>query len=136
MMEVLKTTTRFKVLVVDDEPEILDLLRYNFSKKGLEVAVALNGEDALDKIDADPPQVIVLDIMMPVMNGIELCRKLRADDRYRNIPVLFLSASSDDVLVLSAMSSGGDHFVSKPVHLNLLFRIVSGLYEEYQQLNG
>jgi two-component system alkaline phosphatase synthesis response regulator PhoP len=107
----------FKVLVVDDEPEILELLQYNFNKKGLQVAVARNGQEGLEMIQQDPPQIIVLDIMMPVMNGIEMCRQLRQDEQFRNIPILFLSATNDDMLILSAMNAGGNHFISKPIRL-------------------
>jgi len=67
---------KFKILVVDDEPEILELLKYNFSKKGLDVSVAKNGEVGLAILEKEIAQVIVLDIMMPVMNGIEMCRKI------------------------------------------------------------
>lgn len=123
---------RFKVLVVDDEPEILELLQYNFNKKGLEVAIARNGQEGLEMIEQDPPQIIVLDIMMPVMNGIEMCRQLRQHEQFRNIPILFLSATNDDMLILSAMSAGGNHFVSKPIRLNLLFELVSNLYDEFK----
>ncbi|MBL7929347.1 MAG: response regulator [Bacteroidia bacterium] len=123
---------RFKVLVVDDEPEILELLQYNFNKKGLEVAVARNGQEGLEMIEQDPPQIIVLDIMMPVMNGIEMCRQLRQHEQFRSIPILFLSATNDDMLILSAMSAGGNHFVSKPIRLNLLFELVSNLYNEFK----
>lgn len=123
---------RFKVLVVDDEPEILELLQYNFNKKGLEVAIARNGQEGLEMIQQDPPQIIVLDIMMPVMNGIEMCRQLRQHEQFRNIPILFLSATNDDMLILSAMSAGGNHFVSKPIRLNLLFELVSNLYDEFK----
>ncbi len=123
---------RFKVLVVDDEPEILELLQYNFNKKGLEVAIARNGQEGLEMIEQDPPQIIVLDIMMPVMNGIEMCRQLRQHEQFKNIPILFLSATNDDMLILSAMSAGGNHFVSKPIRLNLLFELVSNLYDEFK----
>lgn len=122
----------FKVLVVDDEPEILELLQYNFNKKGLQVAVARNGQEGLEMIQQDPPQIIVLDIMMPVMNGIEMCRQLRQDEQFRNIPILFLSATNDDMLILSAMNAGGNHFISKPIRLNLLFELVSNLYDEFK----
>ncbi len=128
----MSASKQFKVLVVDDEPEILQLLQYNFSKKGLEVATARNGQEGLELIRQDPPQIIVLDIMMPVMNGIEMCRELRKEESYKNIPVLFLSATSDDMLILSAMKAGGDHFVSKPIRLNLLFELVRKLYNEFQ----
>jgi two-component system, OmpR family, alkaline phosphatase synthesis response regulator PhoP len=124
---------KFKVLVVDDEPAILELLEYNFSKKGARVTLAKNGVEGLEKAERELPQVIVLDIMMPVMSGIEMCRALKADPVLRNIPVLFLSASNDDALILSAMTAGGDHFVSKPIKISLLFEIVNGLQEEFKQ---
>jgi len=124
---------KFKVLVVDDEPAILELLAYNFSKKGAQVSLAKNGVEGLEKAERELPQVIVLDIMMPVMSGIEMCKALKADPVLKNIPVLFLSASNDDTLILSAMTAGGDHFVSKPIKISLLFEIVSGLQEEFKQ---
>lgn len=127
----MENQNRFRILLVDDEPEILELLRYNFSKKGLDVSVARNGEEALDIAEQDCPQVFVVDIMMPVMNGIELVKKLRAKSKFKKIPVLFLSATSDDYLVMAAMNAGGDHFVSKPVKLNLLFDLVNNLYRDY-----
>ena len=127
------TETKFKVLVVDDEPAILELLDYNFSKKGAQVSLAKNGVEGLEKAERELPQVIVLDIMMPVMSGIEMCKALKADPVLKNIPVLFLSASNDDTLILSAMTAGGDHFVSKPIKISLLFEIVNGLQEEFKQ---
>lgn len=127
------TESRFKVLVVDDEPAILELLEYNFSKKGAQVSLAKNGVEGLELAQRELPQVIVLDIMMPVMSGIEMCRLLKADPLLKNIPVLFLSASNDDVLILSAMTAGGDHFVSKPIKISLLFEIVNELQEEFKQ---
>lgn len=131
-MNVTEPGNKFKVLVVDDEPEILELLHYNFTKKGVQVFIAKNGMDGLEKTEKEMPQVIVLDIMMPVMNGIELCKILKSDERFKNIPVLFLSATSDDNLILAALTAGGDHFVSKPIKLNLLFDIVNNLHEEFK----
>ena len=124
---------KFKVLVVDDEPAILELLEYNFSKKGAQVSLAKNGVEGLEKAEQEMPQVIVLDIMMPVMNGIEMCRTLKSDPAMKNIPVLFLSATNDDALILSAMTAGGDHFVSKPIKISLLFEIVNELQEEFKK---
>lgn len=121
----------FTVLVVDDEPEILELLSYNFTKKGLKVLQAKNGVDALEKAKSEAPQLIVLDIMMPVMNGIETCRILKADNTLKSIPVLFMSATSDDYLILAAMAAGGDHFVSKPVRISNLFDIVYDLHAQF-----
>ena len=129
----ISTENRFKVLVVDDEPAILELLEYNFSKKGARVSLAKNGIEGLEIAERELPQVIVLDIMMPVMSGIEMCRALKAHPLLKNIPVLFLSASNDDALIISAMTAGGDHFVSKPIKISLLFEIVNGLQEEFKQ---
>ena len=126
------SSAKFKVLVVDDEPEILELLKYNFSKKGVEVFLAKNGVEGYEMADHEMPQVIVLDIMMPVMNGIELCRALRSEEKLKDIPVLFLSATNDDNLINAAMTAGGDHFVSKPIKLNLLFEIVNDIHEEFK----
>ncbi|MEO5571903.1 MAG: response regulator [Bacteroidia bacterium] len=126
------TEKKFKVLVVDDEPAILELLQYNFSKKGAQVSLARNGVEGLEKAVSELPQVIVLDIMMPVMSGIEMCRALKSDPVLKNIPVLFLSASNDDALIISAMTAGGDHFVSKPIKISLLFEIISDLQEEFK----
>jgi two-component system alkaline phosphatase synthesis response regulator PhoP len=127
------TESRFKVLVVDDEPAILELLAYNFSKKGADVSLAKNGMEGLEIAEREHPQVIVLDIMMPVMSGIEMCRALKNNPLLKKIPVLFLSATSDDALIISAMTAGGDHFVSKPIKISLLFEIVNGLQQEFKQ---
>jgi len=118
-----------KVLVVDDEPEILDLLNYNFTKKGIDVYTADNGRNAFEMMQKTRPDVIVLDIMMPVMNGIQLCELIRTIDSFKNIPVLFLSACSDDMLVLEAFSAGGNHFASKPIRLNILHEMVLKVFE-------
>jgi DNA-binding response OmpR family regulator len=117
---------------VDDEPEIRELLTYNFSRKGLDVSTASNGQIAYELVENSAPDVIVLDIMMPVMNGIELCRMLKSNQTMKNIPVLFLSATSDDMLVMAAMKAGGNHFVSKPIHLNMLLKIIYELYDDFQ----
>jgi two-component system alkaline phosphatase synthesis response regulator PhoP len=132
----LNIDSTFKVLIVDDEPEILDLLKYNFTKKGFHVAVAKNGEEGFEKAKAELPQVIVLDIMMPVMNGIQLCRSLKSDKAFKNIPVLFLSATNDDNLIINGITSGGDYFVSKPVRISSLIDIVFSLHEEFKLKNS
>jgi len=119
----------FKILVVDDEPEILDLINYNFTKKGLDVYMADNGKTAFEVMAETRPDVIVLDIMMPEMNGIQFCELIRSMEEYKNIPVLFLSATSDDLLILAAMTSGGTNYASKPIRLNILHEMVVGLYE-------
>lgn len=121
----------FKVLFVDDEAEILDLLTYSFTKKGLDVTVAKDGREAFERIQHNRPDLIVLDIMMPELNGIQFCELIRSREEFKDIPVLFLSATSDDLLILSAMTAGGTSFVSKPVRLNVLYDLLVSMYREH-----
>ena len=113
-----------KLLIVDDEPEIGDLLSYNFRKRGFEVQTACNGFTGIAVLEKFLPDVIILDIMMPYVNGISMCKELKADQRYKDIPVLILSATSNESLINSALEAGGTRFISKPIHLNLLIDMV------------
>ena len=114
----------FKLLIVDDEPEIGDLLSYNFRKRGFEVMTATNGFTGFNVLNGFTPDVIILDIMMPYVNGISMCKELKNDGRYKDIPVLFLSATNNETLINSALEAGGSRFISKPIHLNLLIDLV------------
>lgn len=114
----------FKLLIVDDEPEIGELLSYNFRKRGFEVMTAANGFTGFSMLNGFIPDVIILDIMMPYVNGISMCKELKNDIRYKDIPVLFLSATSNDDLIKSALDAGGSRFISKPIQLNLLIDLV------------
>lgn len=82
-------TTTTKILLVDDEQDILDLLSYNFKKQGYEVHTALDGNEAIIEVSIFHPDIIVSDILMPNTSGIKMCRLLKADERYKNIPVIF-----------------------------------------------
>lgn len=113
-----------KILLVDDEQDILDLLSYNFNKRGYTVHTAHDGNEALSEMTAFIPDIIVSDILMPNINGIGLCRLLKNDERYKNIPVIFLSAANDDLLVLSSIEAGGARYLSKPIQMEKLFDVV------------
>ena len=115
----------FKVLIVDDEPEINELLSYNFRKRGFEVQTAGNGHTGFAALETFTPDVIILDIMMPYVNGINMCRELKSNERFRNIPILFLSATSNEELINRAMNAGGNRFLSKPIQMGLLIDIVT-----------
>ncbi len=121
----------FKVLIVDDEPEIEELLSYNFRKRGFEVMTAGNGFSGFNILNGFTPDVIILDIMMPYVNGISMCKELKNDYRYKNIPVLFLSATSNSDLIKSALDAGGARFISKPIQLNLLIDLVVDMKQQY-----
>ncbi len=113
-----------KILLVDDEQDILDLLSYNFKKQGFEVHTATDGNEALNEVSTFRPDVIVSDILMPNASGIKMCRILKTDDRFKNIPIIFLSASTDEYLALSSLDAGAIKFLSKPIHLSMLFEVV------------
>jgi two-component system sensor histidine kinase/response regulator len=102
------------ILIVDDEPANLSLLSDLLSGRGFKVRAVLNGARALAAAQASPPDLILLDVMMPGMNGYEVCEKLKADERTRNIPVLFLSALSDTANKVKAFAAGGLDYITKP----------------------
>lgn len=116
------------VLVVEDEPAQREILAYNLEAEGFEVNRADNGEDALLLIAENIPDVIVLDWMMPRMSGIELCRQLKSKAETRGIPVIMLSARSEDVDLVRGLETGADDYVIKPYSvIELMARVRSQL---------
>ena len=108
------------VLLVDDEPDILDLLSYNLEREGFRVATAANGADALKQAQADPPDVVVLDVMMPKMDGMETCRRFREDAALRLIPILMLTARGEERDEVEGLDAGADDYLIKPVSPRIL----------------
>jgi two-component system alkaline phosphatase synthesis response regulator PhoP len=119
-----------KILIIDDEPDILEFLSYNFRKHNFKVIVANNGQEGLEKVRSGRPELIISDILMPEMDGIEMCREIRKDPVLREIPFIFLTAVSDDYKVLYAMTSGADQFASKPIRFEYLLKMVNDLLVE------
>jgi len=104
-----------KILIVDDEPDILEFLQYNLEKEGFEVSVANDGEEGLIKAHSSVPDLIVLDIMMPRMDGFEVCKELRKDPKFDQTIITFLTAKDEDYSQIAALDLGGDDFITKPV---------------------
>jgi two-component system alkaline phosphatase synthesis response regulator PhoP len=104
-----------KVLIVDDEPDILELLEYHLEKEGYKTKKAKNGEIALKKAVKFNPDIIVLDVMMPELNGIEVCKKLRESDQFSETLIAFLTARNEEFTEIMALDSGADDFISKPL---------------------
>jgi two-component system alkaline phosphatase synthesis response regulator PhoP len=129
------TKDSFKILLVDDEPDIIELLSYNFRKKGFDVNSAINGIEGLTTLETYHPDVIIIDIMMPGMNGIEMCKQLRTIEEYKETRVIFLSATNDVNMVIDAIQAGGNHYVSKPIHLNILINMVIGFWNIHENKN-
>ena len=106
---------KIKILIVDDEPDILEILKLNLQSEGYKVSTAENGKKALKKADKINPDLIVLDLMMPIMDGIETCERLRLDSRYKNILIIFLTARSEEYSQIAALDVGADDYITKPV---------------------
>lgn len=103
-----------KVFIVDDEKDIQDILRVNLSAQNLDVLTFSSGEEALEGMKKAKPDLILLDIMMDGMDGYEFCRRLRASEEHRDIPVIFLSAKSDELDKVLGLELGGDDYITKP----------------------
>lgn len=108
------------VLLVDDEPPILDLLELSLSLDGHEISRALDGGEGLRLAGERRPDLIILDTMMPVMDGLEVARRIRQDDGLRTIPIIMLTARSQETDVWRGWQSGVDSYLTKPVDLNVL----------------
>jgi CheY-like chemotaxis protein len=114
----------FTILVVDDDPVIQKLLAVNFEMEGYHVVTASDGEEALDRVAAERPAVIVLDVMMPKVDGIEVLRRLKANPITANTPVLLLSAKAQAQDIDDGMAAGADFYLTKPFEpLDLLDRV-------------
>jgi DNA-binding response OmpR family regulator len=103
-----------KVFVVDDEKDIQDILRVNLSAQNLDVLTFSSGEEAFEAMKKAKPDLILLDVMMDGMDGYEFCRRLRASGEHRDIPVIFLSAKSDELDKVLGLELGGDDYITKP----------------------
>lgn len=115
------------VLVVDDEKDIRDLIAYNLSKEGFAVLTAADGNEALEKLSQTKTHVIVLDIMMPGMDGYDVCRTIRANEATSRIPVLFLTARSAEADQIIGLELGADDFIQKPVSPRVLVARVKSI---------
>lgn len=117
----------YTILIVDDEPDILEFISYNLKKEGFKVQVANNGIQGLKAVEKSPPDLILLDIMMPEMDGVEFCRVLKSQKKYDNIIVAFLTARNEDFTQIAALDIGGDDFITKPIRPRVLISRIKAL---------
>ena len=127
---------KIKILVVDDEPDIIEILKFNLENEGYKVISALNGKEALKLADEHLPHLIILDLMMPVMDGIEACERLRMDKRFNNSVIMFLSARGEDYSQVAAFESGADDYVTKPIKPRILNSKVKALLRRFKNELG
>jgi len=116
-----------KILIVDDEPDILEFLTYNLEKEGFDVVQASNGADGLNAAKIHTPDLIVLDIMMPEMDGVELCRQLRTTPGFENVLITFLTAREEDYSQIAALDVGGDDYITKPIRPRVFISRIKAL---------
>ena len=121
--------SKFKVLLVDDEPDILEFLSYNLIKEGYIVETAENGIEGVKKAKILKPDLIILDVMMPYMNGIEACQQIRSIESLSNALIVFLSARTDEVTQLSGFEKGANDYVTKPVKPKVLMKKIEALLQ-------
>lgn len=116
-----------KILIVDDEPDIIEFIKYNISNAGYQVLVANDGMEALEKAEQEHPDLILLDIMMPKMDGVEVCQRLRADKKFDSTIIAFLTARSEDYSQVAALDYGGDDYITKPILPKVLMSRIKAL---------
>ncbi len=102
------------ILIVDDEEDVLELVRYNLNKNGYKVELATTGEEAITKAKAKLPNLIILDLMLPGIDGLGVCKKLKSDTKTENIPIIMLSAKGEESDIITGLELGADDYVTKP----------------------
>jgi len=127
---------RYSLLLVDDDPEILTLLQAKFKDESFEIFTALEGESALDIVRTEKPDLIVLDINLPGLSGLEICRTLKADKNTREIPVIMLSARSDEIDRVLGLEFGADDYVTKPFSPQELILRINNVLKRVYKVDG
>ena len=123
----MSSTHKNSIIVVDDDEDILELIRYNLDREGFHIICAATGEDALEKVRSKPPDLLVMDLMLPGLDGLDICRILRSDSKTKSIPILMLTAKSQDTDIISGLEIGADVYVTKPFSIKVLTAHIKAL---------
>ncbi|CAG5079500.1 response regulator transcription factor [Parvicella tangerina] len=116
-----------KILIADDDQEILTFLTYNFEKENFRVHKASNGEEAVEKAKIIKPDIILMDLMMPVMDGVEATYHIKNNEKLNSIPIIMVSARSEDYSIIAGLDGGADDYVVKPVRFKVLLKKIESL---------
>ncbi len=127
------SASKQKILIVDDEPDILELIEYNLKKEGYQVYMANNGQEAVATAKKVIPDLIVLDIMMPKMDGIEACRMMRAMPEFKNTFMVFLTARSEEYSEIAGFNVGADDYIAKPIKPRALVSRINAILRRNTQ---
>ncbi|HLV64076.1 response regulator transcription factor [Galbibacter sp.] len=125
-----------KILLVDDEPDILEIVGYNLSSEGYNVTTAKNGNEAIAKAKKERPHLIILDVMMPEMDGIETCEHIRKSPDLKDTIITFLTARGEDYSQVAGFDAGADDYITKPIKPKLLISKVKALLRRLKEENG
>jgi two-component system alkaline phosphatase synthesis response regulator PhoP len=120
-----------KIVIADDEPDILEMMEYNLSKEGYTVYCASNGKEALEMVEEHKPVMVLLDIMMPEKDGVEVCTLLRANPEMNNTMIVFLTARSEDYTQIACYESGADDYIVKPIKPRVLVSRLKGILRRH-----
>ncbi len=122
-----------KILLVDDEPDILEIVGYNLSNEGYQVITAENGAEAVKKANKELPQLIILDVMMPEMDGIEACELIRKNQDLKDVVITFLTARGEDYSQVAGFDAGADDYITKPIKPKVLVSKVKALLRRFKE---
>lgn len=128
-----------KILLVDDEPDVLDFLSYNLKKQGAQIFTASDGKSAIQVAKEELPDLIVLDVMMPIMDGIEACKELRQLPETKNTMIVFLTARTEEYSQIAGLEAGADDYISKPLNLRILVSRIDAMLRRgrrAERMNG
>jgi two-component system, OmpR family, alkaline phosphatase synthesis response regulator PhoP len=125
-----------KILIADDEPDILEIIQYNLQKEGYDVVTAKDGDEALVRAKSQNPDLIILDIMMPRKNGVEVCEILRSQPAFKSTLIIFLTALNDESSHIRGLETGADDYVSKPISPKVLVSRVNALFRRIYKETG
>lgn len=123
------------ILVVDDEQDLLDLIEYNLKKEGFDVLKAENGKEGIEMAREHNPNLVLLDIMMPKMDGFEVVERLRDDEKLKHIPIIFLTARGDEKTEVEGLNKGGDDYITKPISTTKLISRIKAVLRRFEETN-
>lgn len=123
--------SKIEILLVDDDPDILEILEYNLSREGYQIRKAKNGVEALEKAKESTPHLVILDMMMPVMDGLETCKKLREIPEMQESIITFLTALNEDAKEMESYRAGADDYITKPIRPKVLVSKVKALLRRF-----
>lgn len=115
-----------RILVVDDEVDLVETVRFSFELEGYDVLIAYDGEEALNQARKENPDLILLDLMLPKLDGYKICRLLKFDERYKHIPILMLTAKTQEKDKATGMETGANEYITKPFDMDELMKKVKG----------